>query len=71
MNTKENINCNFKGSGKVKFLEPSYRSKIEEMCTIDEGVIFEDFTSQLPDYYVCVGQSSLETCKAKIENVKM
>lgn len=67
--TKENINCNFKGSGKVKFLDPNYRNQIAEMCTIDDGVIFEDFTSQLLDYYVCVGQSSLDACKAKIENV--
>lgn len=67
---KENFNCNFKGTGTVKFKQPKLREKMEEMCTKEEKVIFEDLKTPYPDYYVCVGQSSLDQCKAEIDGIE-
>ena len=60
--------CRIIGKGNILFYDPEYLKFIQRFCKIDENVHLLNATSEIPTVYACIGQSSLDECKAEIEN---
>lgn len=59
----------FVGSGTVTFTSQKLMEDILYFCEVEDTVHLEVNENYKKDFYVCVGQSSLDKCKAEIKNV--